>query len=286
MAFIVNTKKIEKEKIQTNSNSDLALQKFIKEYLFSLSNSQLFSCLSNFILRDGMDDSYCFQKTDEHLSLMKKQMNFSSLINEKLNTNVKNQIEKFIKPKNEEFSEIRKEYFKLVMNIYQSLMQSIEIPKIFDKNLEYLLLARVYVSVAEFAMKSNDFSISLQLLQKGIELNTSYQFYGGQTLEQIIESAPPQNKRKKLELESKAFELSLLIAEYDENNILYPIDIANIIKEFLGLSIKAETIKSTWNIYISAEVQKNNNVKREDIAKEEAELFSQKIIDVLRKDFL
>ncbi len=286
MAFIVNTKKIEKEKIQTNSNSDLALQKFIKEYLFSLSNSQLFSCLSNFILRDGMDDSYCLQKTDEHLSLMKKQTNFSSLINEKLNTNVKNQIEKFIKPKNEEFSEIRKEYFKLVMNIYQSLMQSIEIPKIFDKNLEYLLLARVYVSVAEFAMKSNDFSISLQLLQKGIELNTSYQFYGGQTLEQIIESAPPQNKRKKLELESKAFELSLLIAEYDENNILYPIDIANIIKEFLGLSIKAETIKSTWNIYISAEVQKNNNVKREDIAKEEAELFSQKIIDVLRKDFL
>ena len=286
MAFIVNTKKIEKEKIQTNSNSDLALQKFIKEYLFSLSNSQLFSCLSNFILRDGMDDSYCLQKTDEHLSLMKKQTNFSSLINEKLNTNVKNQIEKFIKPKNEEFSEIRKEYFKLVMNIYQSLMQSIEIPKIFDKNLEYLLLARVYVSVAEFAMKSNDFSISLQLLQKGIELNTSYQFYGGETLEQIIESAPPQNKRKKLELESKAFELSLLIAEYDENNILYPIDIANIIKEFLGLSIKAETIKSTWNIYISAEVQKNNNVKREDIAKEEAELFSQKIIDVLRKDFL
>ena len=233
-----------------------------------------------------MDDSYCLQKTDEHLSLMKKQTNFSSLINEKLNTNVKNQIEKFIKPKNEEFSEIRKEYFKLLMNIYQSLMQSIEIPKIFDKNLEYLLLARVYVSVAEFAMKSNDFSISLQLLQKGIELNTSYQFYGGQTLEQIIESAPPQNKRKKLELESKAFELSLLIAEYDENNILYPIDIANIIKEFLGLSIKAETIKSTWNIYISAEVQKNNNVKREDIAKEEAELFSQKIIDVLRKDFL
>ena len=77
-----------------------------------------------------------------------------------------------------------------------------------------------------------------------------------------------------------------MIAEYDENNILYPIDIANIIKEFLGLSIKAETIKSTWNIYISAEVQKNNNVKREDIAKEEAELFSQKIIDVLRKDFL
>ena len=286
MAFIVNTKKIEKEKIQTNSNSDLALQKFIKEYLFSLSNSQLFSCLSNFILRDGMDDSYCLQKTDEHLSLMKKQTNFSSLINGKLNTNVKNQIEKFIKPKNEEFSEIRKEYFKLVMNIYQSLMQSIEIPKIFDKNLEYLLLARVYESVAEFAMKSNDFSISLQLLQKGIELNTSYQFYGGQTLEQIIESAPPQNKRKKLELESKAFELSLLIAEYDENNILYPIDIANIIKEFLGLSIKAETIKSTWNIYISAEVQKNNNVKREDIAKEEAELFSQKIIDVLRKDFL
>ena len=226
MAFIVNTKKIEKEKIQTNSNSDLALQKFIKEYLFSLSNSQLFSCLSNFILRDGMDDSYCLQKTDEHLSLMKKQTNFSSLINEKLNTNVKNQIEKFIKPKNEEFSEIRKEYFKLVMNIYQSLMQSIEIPKIFDKNLEYLLLARVYVSVAEFAMKSNDFSISLQLLQKGIELNTSYQFYGGQTLEQIIESAPPQNKRKKLELESKAFELSLLIAEYDENNILYPIDLS------------------------------------------------------------
>lgn len=264
MVFVLDTKKIEAEKKENNSDARLAIESFLKLTVSRVLNIPAYGRLSDFnIFADGLRFTSHIKKT------------------------IESKEEYYIKPDVQKVDDLKKEYFKLVNQTHIKVMETLKIPNIFKNvKLETAILSEIYFSVAKFAVKNEDFTIALNLIENAIRLDTLYKYYGGLSEKEIMDNAPTPNQKKRLELEPKATELSRLILSLDEYEILYPIDIAKIIKELLKLKIQAETIRDKWKLDIPREVSERSSVKREDIAKLEAEILSASIIKELRKDFL
>lgn len=183
--------------------------------------------------------------------------------------------------------ELNVAYSQLVEEtILRSIKKDIIPTFLIKEKIEIQLKAHLYYFMSRGASINGHFLSALHLIKCGSIQETFFKAFHGMTYDEILEKSLNPNQRKRNKFEPKATELSKIILNLDEDNILYPIDIAKIIKELLNLDIKAETIRDTWKLEIPKAVSDKNSVKREDIAKIEAEMFSASIIKELREKYL
>lgn len=183
--------------------------------------------------------------------------------------------------------ELDEYYENLLIEIHEKILEKFKLSQEWNnKNFEIYIKSVIYLFLANHAFDNKKFLNTLYLTEKSVVLESIYRIYKGQTYQEITKNTPKPNQIKKMELEPKAKALTKIILNWDEDKILYPLDIAKIIKEVLNISSSPETIRDKWNLNIPPEVSKKNNVKRENKAKLEAEVFSASIVKELRTKFL
>lgn len=239
MVFVLDTKKIEAEKKENNSDARLAIESFLKLTVLRVLNIPAYGRLSDFnIFADGL----------------------------RFTSHIKNTIESkeeyYIKPDVQKVDDLKKEYFKLVNQTHIKVMETLKIPNIFKNvKLETAILSEIYFSVAKFAVKNEDFTIALNLIENAIRLDTLYKYYGGLSEKEIMENAPTPNQKFMDINQKKSLELAEQIWEIDVSEILYPLEVADIIKKILKLDRTKKRIKE-W-ISISEKYQTPSFTKRD-----------------------